>query len=189
MKGNILIVPGYKGNPRGHWQTWIEKQYPNAQRLKAINYHQPALFNWSTHISEYLAQQTHPVTIVAHSFGCLAAVLAIKQQRHMVNTALLVAPASPLRFTEDGHINDFPTSPTISAALPDKPLGITGLIVASQNDPWMDYKDAHELSLKWGMLFHNAGYAGHINIESGHGPYPKVKVLLDSLIYITQADR
>ncbi|CAH1563528.1 RBBP9/YdeN family alpha/beta hydrolase [Vibrio owensii] len=186
MKGNILIIPGYKDSPKGHWQTWIEKQYPNAERLKTIDYHQPVLFNWSAHISEYLAKQAHPVTIVAHSFSCLAAVIAIKQHRPLVNAALLVAPASPIRFTKDGHTKKFPTSPTISSALPDEPLGITGLIVASQNDPWMDYEDACELSLKWGMPFHNVGDAGHINIESGHGPYPKVKMLLDSLIYITQ---
>ncbi len=126
-------------------------------------------FSIGLHTSASILPSKHtPVTIVAHSFGCLAAVIAIKQHRPLVNAALLVAPASPIRFTKDGHTKKFPTSPTISSALPDEPLGITGLIVASQNDPWMDYEDACELSLKWGMPFHNVGYAGHINIESGH---------------------
>ena len=186
MKGNILIVPGYRGSPSGHWQTWIEAQYPNAERLTAIDYHQPALSDWSEHISEYLANQTHPVTIVAHSFGCLAAVLAIKKHQSKVSAALFVAPASPLRFTEHGHINDFPNMPTISTILPNTSLGIIGLIVASQNDPWMAYKDAYKLSLRWGMLCHNAGPVGHINLESGHGPYPAVKLFLDSLIHLAQ---
>lgn len=186
MKGKILIVPGYKGSPAGHWQTWLEGHYPNSDRLKSVNVNQPILSTWSEEIERYLVQQNEPVTLVAHSFGCLAAAHVIAKHKRQVNAALLVAPASPHRFTEQGHITHYPTSPSISDSLPSSPLGVTGLIMASQNDPWLAYPDAHELAVRWGVRFHNAGYVGHINIESGHGPYPKIKSLLDNLIATTE---
>lgn len=92
MKGKILIVPGYKGSPAGHWQTWLEGHYPNSDRLKSVNVNQPILSTWSEEIERYLVQQNEPVTLVAHSFGCLAAAHAIAKHKRQVNAALLVPP-------------------------------------------------------------------------------------------------
>lgn len=182
MHNNILMVPGYKGSPSGHWQTWLQQQYPHARRIDDIKHDQPLLAVWAQLISDYLHLQTQPVTVVAHSFGCLAASLAIHRYPHKVHAALLVAPASPERFTVHGHIGDFPSSATIADAIPKQPLGIRGTVVASQNDPWITYQQASQLCSKWGLTLYNAGTAGHINIESGHGPAPGLQRLLNQLM-------
>ncbi|MGT0150416.1 alpha/beta hydrolase [Vibrio metschnikovii] len=53
---------------------------PNTERIKAINHHKPILSQWSAQIQQYLDQQTLPIIIVAHSFGCLAALDAIARK-------------------------------------------------------------------------------------------------------------
>ncbi|WP_332398493.1 alpha/beta hydrolase [Vibrio metschnikovii] len=81
MIDKILVIPGYKGSPNGHWQTWLQTQYPNTERIKAIDHHKPILSQWSAQIQQYLEQQTLPIIIVAHSFGCLAALDAIARKQ------------------------------------------------------------------------------------------------------------
>ena len=46
-------------------------------------------------------------------------------------------------------------------------------LVASRNDPYCDYQRAEDLAGAWGATFQDAGEAGHINVESGHGPWPE----------------
>ena len=45
-------------------------------------------------------------------------------------------------------------------------------VVASDDDPWMSATQAHAWALRWGSDWINLGNAGHINVDSGHGPFP-----------------
>jgi predicted alpha/beta hydrolase family esterase len=45
--------------------------------------------------------------------------------------------------------------------------------VASRNDHHGSYKEIEELGFAWGSHCLDAGEAGHINSESGHGPWPE----------------
>lgn len=179
----ILIVPGYKGSDEEHWQTWLQKQYRVSARITGINYDQPVLNDWVQSIQEYLRHQQHPVSIVAHSFGCLAVASALDHPdfTDIVKTLLLVAPASPERFTAKGHQQYFPALPTITPMIPKSSLGVIGMLVASRNDPWLPFQEAIELARQWELLFFDNGAVGHINPESGYGPWPECKFLLDSL--------
>lgn len=183
MIDKILVIPGYKGSPNGHWQTWLQTQYPNTERIKEIDHHKPILSQWSAQIQQYLEQQTLPIIIIAHSFGCLAALDAIvrKQLQSKVSGVLFVAPASPYRFTSYGHRADFPNERSIVETLTIRALGVLGTMVVSRNDPWMNYDHACSLASDLGLLTYDAGYVGHINIESGHGPWPEVKALIDDI--------
>jgi len=60
----------------------------------------------------------------------------------------------------------------LAAALPTRPLNVSGSILASRNDPWLAYEKAAELARRWGLVLHDIDAAGHINPESGHGPWP-----------------
>jgi len=45
--------------------------------------------------------------------------------------------------------------------------------VASRNDPFCSFDVVEDIAAAWGSLFIDAGEAGHINAESGHGPWPE----------------
>jgi predicted alpha/beta hydrolase family esterase len=57
---------------------------------------------------------------------------------------------------------------------PDSPIRQAALI-ASQNDPWMSAANAQRWATRWGSSFSNLGPVGHINAESGFGPFPLAK--------------
>lgn len=62
--------------------------------------------------------------LVAHSFGCLAALHWTVQTKEAVAAVLLVAPADPDKF----GVRDL---------LPDHALPFPVTLIASRNDPWM----------------------------------------------------
>jgi predicted alpha/beta hydrolase family esterase len=101
-----------------------------------------------------------PHVLVAHSFGCLAAVRAAGLHPSLdIAQMLLVAPAEPNRFDA-------------ATALPQSRLATRSCVVASDNDPWMSASQAHAWALRWGSDWINLGNAGHINVDSGYGPFP-----------------
>ena len=57
------------------------------------------------------------------------------------------------------------------------PPGLTVLqhpavLVASRTDPWSSHRQSLALASDWGADFVDAGEAGRIDAESGHGPWP-----------------
>jgi hypothetical protein len=57
--------------------------------------------------------------------------------------------------------------------LPLARLPFPSLVVASENDPYTSIEAAAGFARKWGGKFMNVGAAGHINVDSGHGPWPE----------------
>ena len=47
------------------------------------------------------------------------------------------------------------------------------ITIASRNDPFGTYEHADDIAAAWGSLLIDAGMSGHINAESGHGPWPE----------------
>jgi predicted alpha/beta hydrolase family esterase len=45
--------------------------------------------------------------------------------------------------------------------------------VASRDDPYGTYEHAGDIANAWGSLLVDAGNSGHINVKSGHGPWPE----------------
>jgi predicted alpha/beta hydrolase family esterase len=56
------------------------------------------------------------------------------------------------------------------------------MLVASANDPYCTVERAAEFASCWGSDFHIAGDAGHINVESGHGPWPEGLLMFTRLM-------
>ncbi len=46
-------------------------------------------------------------------------------------------------------------------------------MIASASDSYCTIDEAQELAGAWGSEFSDAGDAGHINTQSGHGPWPE----------------
>jgi uncharacterized protein len=120
-----------------------------------------------------------PVIVVAHSLGCLAfahwASFARERVRRKVEGAFLVAPADVERENGPREMRGFSPAPKCRMPVPT-------MVIASQNDPWITYPDARRLALLWRSVLVNAGTAGHINVASGHGPWPMGKTLLNGFM-------
>ncbi len=180
MSIRILSVPGYKGSGEQHWQTWLEPQLNNCQRIDTIDWNRPILHNWVKEIVRAIDSRPEKVLLIAHSFGCLATAMAAEQRPGMVTGIILVAPADPQRFGLFGH-KETEGGQSIASFLPET-LAIPGVLVASRNDPWMLFRHAWAWSKRWNLTFIDAGEAGHINAESGYGPWPLIRLITDSVI-------
>ncbi|TCT24151.1 serine hydrolase [Thiobaca trueperi] len=53
--------------------------------------------------------------------------------------------------------------------------------MASRNDPWMRLETVEHWAGLWGSVMIDIGDAGHINIDSGFGPWPQGLALLRAL--------
>jgi len=152
---HVLIVPGLHNSGENHWQTLWEKELPNTLRVVQDDWETPDIEQWANRIIQ-TSRQVDRFWIVAHSFGVLSAVHALPDIVDRVNGLFLVAPASPVKLGVD-------------RLLSRKILPVPGVIVASRSDPWLSWEGANQLSNDWGLSILDAGYAGHINVESGHG--------------------
>lgn len=193
---DILIVPGYRGSDSNHWQSWLEARLPRARRVRRIDWQRPVISEWAGEVRREIQTARRPLWVVAHSFGCLASVIAINDRPEKVLGAILVAPADPRRFHLLGHTGDHPVVSitrqslvTVDQVLPTGPLSVPGLLVSSDNDPWLHADQAVQLAASWGLPQVSAGAVGHINSESGFGPWPWLIEQLSQLAEVHQQRR
>jgi hypothetical protein len=163
-----LIVPGLYSSGPAHWQTWLEQQIPGAVRVIQRDWKRANLAEWAGRVRREISRNPGPIVIAAHSFGVLAAVQAADDHRHRIAGALLVAPADPDKFG-------------VTELLPSERLGFPCAIVASTNDQWLSFGRAQWLAARWGADLVNLGPAGHINVESGYGPWPQGAAMVQAL--------
>lgn len=156
----VLIVPGLRNSGPAHWQSWFASKLPDTRRVEQADWERPCLSDWAARVRAAIDASDEPLWLVAHSFGCLAAVTAGLVRSERIRGALLVAPADPERFGEP-------------AVLLEEELAFPSLVVASSNDPWIRSSVAGHWAGQWGSDFIDIGAAGHINVESGHGPWPQ----------------
>lgn len=156
----LLIVPGLHDSGPEHWQTWLEARHRRSVRVVQPCWSEPDLARWSARVGETLdGAGPGPWVAVAHSFGTLALVAHLLQRpQSPVAEVLLVAPADPGKWGLAERL----------AAAPQRP----GLLVTSDSDPWMRRETAERYAAAWGLPCFNLGDAGHINVESGFGPFP-----------------
>jgi len=183
MNHPLLIVPGYRGSGPDHWQSWLHANVAGSRRLDEVDWNEPILEKWSAVITRELDKAHAPVCLVAHSFGCLAALHAAARRARRVAGALLVAPADPDRFSPVGlrTLADEAARESIAQQLPRRPLPFPVSIVVSRNDPWIGFAKSVYLASLWGGRLIDAGHAGHINAASGYGPWPEIASMLRAL--------
>jgi predicted alpha/beta hydrolase family esterase len=166
-----LILPGLDGSPAPHWQHWWAATDPSALIVEQHDWANPTHEAWEAELAGAIL--THPGCIlVGHSLGAvLAARILTRWPQLKVSAALLVAPANP----------DYSRRLSSFAGLPDQPLGVPATLVASRNDPWMSFTQSSQLAHVWGADLVDLGFAGHINVASGFGPWPAALSLRNDL--------
>lgn len=161
-----LIIPGLRNSGPGHWQSWFETRLPDTRRVDQDDWEFPWLPAWARRVQEAIDAAPGPVWVAAHSFGCLATVRAGLLRPGRIRGALLVAPADPDRF-------DIPHQ------LLREKVAFPTLVVASATDPWASAATTRRWAEDWGSRYINIGAAGHINIDSGHGPWAEGLALFE----------
>lgn len=164
----ILLVPGLHNSGPDHWQSRWHEHFPYWQRMTGLPWEKPDLTVWSAKLASRLRSRRSRVHLVAHSFGALTAIAAARLQPEKVASLFLVAPADPARF---GIVDE----------RLEGPLQVSAQLVASRNDPWMSFERAEYWSRQWQVPLFDAGNAGHINAQSGHGDWHHGLELLGSL--------
>lgn len=166
-EADILIVPGLGGSGPEHWQSRWQAKLSTARRVDQVDWERPRLEDWRRKIVAEVEAAERPVVLVAHSLGAIAAVHAAAELRGKVRGAFLVAPPSPRAIgTLEPVDADF-------ADVPMRPLPFPSVLVASRDDPYAAYGEAEDLARAWGAKISDAGASGHLNAESGHGPWPE----------------
>ena len=168
----LLIVPGWRDSAPGHWQSLWAASLPGAQRTVQDDWESPKREAWVAALAAQVLAAPGPVVIAAHSLGCITTVHLPPAAAARIQGALLVAPADPER---RGVLADF-------APVPYQRLPYPNILVASTNDPYCPVRTAGAYARAWGSELVRLNNAGHINLESGHGPWPLGLALLQSLM-------
>ena len=165
---DILFLPGFTGSGPDHWQTRWASKLSTATRIEQDDWDHPEPDLWTARVVEAIEAATRPVVIVAHSLGVVTLVHAAPRlPAGRVQGAFLVAPAD----VEEPGLK--PEHLAAFAPIPHDPLPFPSILVASRTDPYCSYERAEELGYAWGSVVVDAGEAGHINVESGFGPWPE----------------
>lgn len=165
---DILILPGLAGSGEEHWQARWASRLSTGRIVAQDDWHRPDPAAWRARTVEAVAAATRPVVLIAHSLGVVATVLAAPDlPAGIVRGALLVA------FPDVETTPNLPECVRAFAPVPRDPLPFPSLVVASRNDPYCSYERAEEFAASWGSAMVDAGESGHINVASGHGPWPE----------------
>jgi predicted alpha/beta hydrolase family esterase len=164
---DLLMLPGWTGAGPDHWITRWSARLKTARVVDQDDWMRVDRDRWTARLIDAVAAATRPVVLVAHSCGVATVVHAAPRLvPERVVAAFLVAP---------------PSEP-VCAALPDiypkftpfprARLPFPAALVASRTDPHCPFETAADLAEAWGASLIDAGDCGHLNTDSGHGPWP-----------------
>jgi hypothetical protein len=179
---SVVIVPGLRGHVADHWQTHLAARLPEARIVESYRRAKSDLDGRVADLHHAIQDAAAPVTLVAHSAGCLVtAHWASRHDSTPVRAALLATPpdlAQPLP-------GDYPSLDELHAAgwmpIPRARLPFASIVAASTNDALGDYRRVHTLAAAWGSRVIDVGPVGHLNPASGYGDWPGADALLDLL--------
>ena len=167
-QADILILPGLGGGGPDYWYERWGQKLRTAKRVEQESWDNPDFDDWQSRIISAVEQATQPVVLVAHSLGVIAGVHAAHRFPHQkVAGGYFVAPPDIETIsTQLPAVKPFSDVPTA-------PLMFPSTVVASHNDIYCAYEKAEDMSFAWGSKLESAGDSGHINAESGQGPWPE----------------
>ncbi|MEQ8479174.1 MAG: alpha/beta hydrolase [Hoeflea sp.] len=166
-QADILIVPGYTNSGPDHWQSRWQQKLSTARRVEQDAWSKPVREDWTSRFADSVNESDRPVVVIAHSLGVATVVQALPALKKPIAGAFLVAPPE----VENPKIR--PRHLMTFGPYPRDPLPFPSIIVASRNDPFGSFEHAGDIANAWGSLLVDAGEAGHITAESGHGPWPE----------------
>lgn len=174
---DFLLLPGLGNSGVDHWQSHWSMAFPNSSRVLQDDWDRPQRDDWLRRLDRSIADGQRPAILIGHSLGTALAVHWLASRAPgRVKAALLVAPSDveSSSHTPD-EVRDF-------APLPQARLPVPAIVVASNNDPYVDFGRAKAFASAWGAAFYDAGELGHINAVSRLGLWPQGLLILGQLL-------
>ncbi len=156
-EADILLVPGLADLGPDHWLMRWKMKMSTAQVIAP----DASAETWRNAIIDAVRESARPVVLVAHADGVFAAARSVPGfPPGKVKGGFFVAPAgSGLSSDGTGASRD--------------PLPFPSALVASRNHPEAPFDEVEDLAYAWGGRLLDAGEAGAIDADSGHGPWPE----------------
>lgn len=177
-----IIVPGIGDSGPDNWQSILEPELVRVRRVHQRDWDAPFMPEWTQTLDRLIGTlDGEPPILVGHSAGVMTIVHWAMRHDRPIRGALLVAPPDFENRLPEG----FPPPEVVAQAgwspIPRYRLPFPTIVVASETDPFCTLERARSFADAWGADFVNLGDAGHINTDSGHGPWPMAKELLARL--------
>jgi hypothetical protein len=166
---DLLMVPGWTGAGPEHWMRRWTQRLSTAQVVEQADWGRIVTHVWVERVAAAMGTATRPVVLVGHSCGVATIIHLLDRHPSLaagIAGLVLVAPAS------DAATATLPNVDPTFIPVPRRALGVPALLIASRTDPFCPYEEAERLAAAWGAQLVDAGDSGHINTESGHGPWP-----------------
>ncbi|ADL50309.1 RBBP9/YdeN family alpha/beta hydrolase [Clostridium cellulovorans] len=155
----VKILPGLNNSGADHWQSIWEKKY-GFERVQQDDWKQPKYNEWEKNLIDNLQRENDKnIILIAHSLGCLLTAKAITKIEDYVKAIFLVAPPDTSRDIFPKEINSFNN-------LPNKTLGVPGILVYSEDDQYASAEYSLKQAKNWGLQAVSVGKRGHINSDS-----------------------
>lgn len=176
----FVILHGWQNHrPVGHWQHWLagrladlghEVAYPQLPEPD-----DPDLAVWLGQLRTLLAgPRERPVTVVCHSLACALWLHAVARGERAapVERVLLVAPPSGGFLRQHPQVAAFAPPPLTHRQV----AGAAGRtrVVCGDDDPCCPEGGAAEFAAPLGLPADVVTGGGHLNPDSGYGPWPSV---------------
>jgi hypothetical protein len=194
MTNRVLIIPGLWNSGPQNWQTLWLAEHPEYRRVVQRDWEHPVCEEWVRTLDEYVSATADEdgvdgAVLVAHSLGCATVAhwaaqyasrvgaerIDDRRKPAMVLGALLVGPS-------DVEAASYPKEASGFEPMPMERLPFRSIVVASSNDPYVTMERAEAFAKAWGSKLVSIGEAGHINANSGHGPWEAGKKYLEELV-------
>ena len=174
---DILIHPGLFGGSDDHWYARWADRIATARRVEQEDWSAPDRAAWISNLVAAVERAERPVILIGHSLGVMTIVHAAPAlPKNKVRGAFLVAPPDL-----EAHLGAFPQTHSF-LPVPRDPLPFPSYLIASRTDPFGHFELADDFGAAWGSAVFNAGDAGHINDDSGHGPWPEGLLMFARLL-------
>lgn len=170
-----VILHGWQGSTGEHWQVWLADQLRMAERdvrfPELPDPDHPQLDTWLAALRSTIADlPADGYDVVAHSLGAILWLHHVSTPHESPRPArvALVAPVSPSRV-----IPELASFYPVPLDIDQVRRGADGtVLVAGDADPYTPegIADAYARPLKISTTV--VPGAGHINVESGYGPWP-----------------
>lgn len=172
----VLIVPGLGNSGPEHWQSAWQRKHPDFIRVEQANWDNPDFADWLKRLDSAIAACASPPLLVAHSLACSLVAHWVERHEGLLHGALLVAPAD---VDSESHT---PPETRGFRPMPLARFACPAIVVASRDDPYVDFARARFFASRWHARFVDAGALGHINSASGLGDWPFGYALLEELM-------
>jgi predicted alpha/beta hydrolase family esterase len=181
QQSTIVIVPGLRGHVEEHWQTLLAARLPRVRTADSSRRDKRDLTGRVRDLQAVVEEVGGPVTIVAHSAGCLVTAHWARLTATPAGAALLATPpdlAQPLP-AEYPSLDELRENGWLPVPLERLPF--PSIVAGSSNDPLGEEARVRTMAEHWGSEFIDVGPVGHLNPASGYGEWPLAESLLEAL--------